>query len=81
MEGDRNGKKNVREKRAGSVCAGIGLYGILPCLGAPTEKDNPYDNERLVGEALAPYRDKVQIATKFGIRFDLSSHQVPTGIP
>lgn len=40
-------------------------------------QDNPYDNERPVGEALAPYRDKVQIATKFGIRFDLSSHQVP----
>lgn len=40
-------------------------------------QDNPYENERLVGEALAPYRDKVQIATKFGIRFDLSSHQVP----
>ena len=40
-------------------------------------QENPYDNERLVGEALAPYRDKVKIATKFGIRFDLSSHQVP----
>lgn len=39
-------------------------------------QENPYDNERLVGEALAPYRDKVKIATKFGIRFDLSSHQV-----
>ncbi len=40
-------------------------------------QENPYDNERLVGEALAPYRDKVKIATKFGIRFDLSSQQVP----
>lgn len=40
-------------------------------------QENPYDNERLVGEVLAPYRDKVKIATKFGIRFDLSSHQVP----
>lgn len=29
----------------------------------------PYDNEDLVGEALAPYRDKVVIATKFG--FDI----------
>jgi len=26
----------------------------------------PYTNEELVGEALAPYRDKVIIATKFG---------------
>lgn len=40
-------------------------------------QDNPYDNEIIVGEALAPYRDKVQIATKFGIRFDLSSNTVP----
>ncbi len=31
--------------------------------------DDPHQNERLVGEALAPYRDKVQIVTKFGIHF------------
>src|SRR6201984_2912562 len=30
----------------------------------------PFTNEELVGEALAPYRNKVVIATKFG--FDLS---------
>ena len=28
----------------------------------------PYTNEELVGEALAPFRDKVRIATKFGFR-------------
>jgi aryl-alcohol dehydrogenase-like predicted oxidoreductase len=28
----------------------------------------PYTNERLVGEALAPYRDEVVIATKFGFK-------------
>lgn len=32
------------------------------------EAYGPYFNEELVGEALAPYRDKVVIATKFGIR-------------
>lgn len=31
--------------------------------------DDPHQNERLVGEALAPYRDKVRIVTKFGIHF------------
>ena len=31
----------------------------------------PYTNEELVGEALAPFRDKVVIATKFG--FDLEA--------
>jgi len=30
----------------------------------------PYLNEELVGEALAPVRDQVVIATKFGFRFD-----------
>ena len=32
----------------------------------------PYTNEELVGEALAPFRDKVAIATKFGFEFDAS---------
>jgi aryl-alcohol dehydrogenase-like predicted oxidoreductase len=30
----------------------------------------PYTNEELVGEALAPFRDKVAIATKFGFAID-----------
>ena len=30
----------------------------------------PYTNEELVGEALAPFREKVAIATKFGFKFD-----------
>jgi aryl-alcohol dehydrogenase-like predicted oxidoreductase len=30
----------------------------------------PYKNEELVGEALAPFRDKVSIATKFGFAID-----------
>src|SRR6201982_3282882 len=30
----------------------------------------PFTNEELVGEALAPLRDKVVIATKFGFKFD-----------
>src|SRR5438067_4203549 len=29
----------------------------------------PYTNEELVGEALAPYKGKVIIATKFGFEF------------
>jgi aryl-alcohol dehydrogenase-like predicted oxidoreductase len=32
------------------------------------EMYGPYTNEELVGEALAPFRDKVIIATKFGIK-------------
>jgi aryl-alcohol dehydrogenase-like predicted oxidoreductase len=37
----------------------------------------PYANEELVGEALAPLRDRVQIATKFGFAFDAGR---PTGL-
>src|ERR1700724_3109479 len=34
------------------------------------EAYGPFTNEELVGEALAPYRDKVVIATKFGFKID-----------
>ena len=30
----------------------------------------PFTNEEMVGEALAPFRDRVVIATKFGFRID-----------
>jgi aryl-alcohol dehydrogenase-like predicted oxidoreductase len=35
----------------------------------------PFTNEELVGEALAPFRDKVVIATKFGFKIDVSGKQ------
>lgn len=38
--------------------------------------DNPHQNEMLVGEALKDLRSKVKIATKFGIKFDMSSKEV-----
>src|SRR5580658_5941911 len=34
------------------------------------EAYGPFTNEGLVGEALAPFRDKVVIATKFGFKLD-----------
>ena len=34
---------------------------------------DPHENEKLVGEALKGVRDRVQIVTKFGIRFDETS--------
>lgn len=33
----------------------------------------PFINEELVGEALAPFREKVAIATKFGFKIDLTT--------
>src|SRR5512140_471930 len=35
----------------------------------------PFTNEDLVGEALAPVRDQVVIATKFGFRIDKDGKQ------
>lgn len=39
--------------------------------------DDPHINEKIVGEALKPYRDKVVTATKFGITFDHDSGIIP----
>ena len=36
----------------------------------------PFTNEELVGEALAPFREQVVIATKFGFEFDANGKQV-----
>src|SRR5687768_4741489 len=38
----------------------------------------PFTNEELVGEALAPFRDRVVIATKFG--FDLADDGTQRGL-
>ena len=37
------------------------------------EAYGPFKNEELVGEALAPFRDQVVIATKFGFKFDTNT--------
>ena len=36
----------------------------------------PFTNEKLVGEALAPFRDQVVIATKFGFEFDAEGKEI-----
>jgi len=46
-----------------AVDCGVTLFDTAEVYG-------PYTNEELVGEALAPIRDKVVIATKFGFRSD-----------
>jgi aryl-alcohol dehydrogenase-like predicted oxidoreductase len=54
--------------------AGIALIRSAVDLGVTffdtAEVYGPYTNEELVGEALAPVRDRVVIATKFGFKFD-----------
>ena len=40
----------------------------------------PFVNEELVGEALAPVRDRVVIATKFGFQIGSGKDPHPTGL-
>ncbi len=47
----------------GAVDRGVTFFDTAEAYG-------PFTNEKLVGEALAPYRDKVVIATKFGFDID-----------
>ena len=44
------------------------------------EMYGPFTNEELVGEALAPYRDQVVIATKFGFDLSRSAHRPQLGV-
>lgn len=57
-----------------AVDIGYTFFDTAEVYGTPAD---PHVNERLVGEALAPYRNKVIIATKFGLRFDFASGKVP----
>jgi len=41
----------------------------------------PFTNEELVGEALAPFRGRMVIATKFGLRIDANGQQVTDSRP
>jgi aryl-alcohol dehydrogenase-like predicted oxidoreductase len=47
----------------GAVERGVTFFDTAEVYG-------PFTNEELVGEALAPFRDKVVIATKFGFKID-----------
>ena len=40
----------------------------------------PFANEELVGEALAPVRDQMVIATKFGFQIDSGNDPHPVGL-
>ena len=53
---------------------GYTLFDTATVYGTPND---PHGNEQLVGKALAPIRNKAVIATKFGLRFDFASNQIP----
>ncbi|MEH2231754.1 MAG: aldo/keto reductase [Nostoc sp.] len=66
--------KDIQEMTAllrAAVDRGITFFDTAEVYG-------PFLNEELVGEALAPFRDQVAIATKFG--FDISPNSDPRGM-
>ena len=60
-------KEGIRVIRA-AVERGVTLFDTAQAYG-------PFTNEGLVGEALAPFRERVVIATKFGFEFDRDGRQ------
>src|SRR5580698_4142108 len=65
-------KKEMTDLLHAAVERGITFFDTAEVYG-------PFTNEELLGEALAPYRSKVVIATKFG--FDLSGPDTRPGAP
>ncbi len=57
-----------------AVEMGYTFFDTAEVYGTP---EDPHSNECMVGEPLAPYRDKVVISTKFGLRFDMDSGIFP----
>lgn len=66
-------KKEMTELLAQSVELGYTFFDTAEVYGTP---DNPHDNEELIGAALKPYQDKIVLATKFGIHFDMGNSAV-----
>ena len=67
-------KKEMIALIAKAVERGITLFDTAELYG-------PYTNEELVGEALAPFRGRIAIATKFGIKLDPGGQQVQDSRP
>lgn len=67
------GRGEMTELLAKAVDMGCTFFDTAEVYGTP---ERPHDNEELLGDALRPYRNKIVIATKFGIHFDMESPQV-----
>lgn len=60
-------KQKMTQLLADAVEMGYTFFDTAEIYGTP---DRPHDNEELLGNALRPFRDRVVIATKFGLTFD-----------
>ena len=75
--GPATGKKEAVRNIQEAFEMGYTLFDTAEVYGT---QEDPYDNEKLVGEALADKREQVQIVSKFGIRFDLDDGKVNHGL-
>lgn len=66
-------KKEMEELLAQAVEIGYTFFDTAEVYGTA---ENPHDNEELIGAALKPYRERIVLATKFGIHFDVGSSSV-----
>ena len=66
-------RKEMTELLAQAVDLGCTFFDTAEVYGTP---ERSHDNEELLGNALRPYRDKILIATKYGIHFDMERPQV-----
>ena len=71
--GPAGDKQKMIELIHGAVDRGVTFFDTAEAYG-------PFANEQLVGEALAPHRDKVVIATKFGFDIDLETGERRGGV-
>lgn len=62
-------RKDAEELLGSAIDFGVTFFDTAEVYGS---EDDPHHNERLVGEILKPYRDKIVLVTKFGISFDMS---------
>lgn len=66
-------KKEMTELLSEAVDKGYTFFDTAEVYGTP---ENPHDNEELLGGALKPYRDRIVLASKCGIRFNEDSTEV-----
>lgn len=62
-------KQKMTKLLSRSVAMGYTFFDTAEVYGT---SDDPHHNERLLGEALKPYRNQIVLATKFGLKFDTS---------
>ena len=60
-------RREMTELLSDAVDMGYTFFDTAESYGTAA---NPHDNEELLGEALRPFRDRIVIATKFGISFE-----------